>query len=1328
MLLLASVDRGDVEQAFDDVGLLGASDGVAAGDDEARDAVDAEAAGEGSHAMVAQSVGGGGGIGGDSTAAAYSGGAQGGIKISVAVAVGGSGGNGGFANTAGSNNSGLLLTLGTDAFGMLSQSVGGGGGAGGGGDATAFAGQAKQGIAVAIGVGGRGGSGGTGGDANAANPGGIFTAGDGSDGMMVQSVGGGGGIGSGGVATANGTSLAVAVGVGGSGGAGGDGGTITAGNSGAIVTRGTDAVAIFAQSVGGGGGRAGKGGATSGGVNPINNAAALAKNIEGGLGLGGSVTKPVDGIFKIAGIANEVYQSAAELQKISAQLAGGPPAIGMTDNLDVSVSVGGRGGAAGAGGDIQASNSGQITTFGAQSDAVFAQSVGGGGGKGGASSATDKSAADGRNQAAVSVGGSGGAGGDGGAASATNAQGGVILTQGVLAFGLAAQSVGGGGGSVQLSGTVQGSLKSLGVSVGGNGGGQGVGGAVALSNAGSITTTGKHGIAMLAQSIGGGGGLVRTMTTDETFDPAKILDNPQGRAADIHGISLNFSGSNSLRGDGGAAQVSVAGAVTTGGRDAYAIVAQSIGGGGGAAIGGLALEGKAGSTGVGDGGTVTVSTSAGTKINTTGDGGYGIIAQSIGGGGGLAGDLGGVNFVNPVYGGTKVIAAGTGAGGAVTLKLDATALYTTGKNAPGIFAQSLGGGGGIVVEGDVIYSGGANGGGSGGGVVEVALTNSTISTNGTGSPGIVVQTNGNNGHAAISLDSSSQVIGGAPKFLGDEGLFSAILILEGGSNTIDNAGTITGISRTNVAPFAIYSDASVTVTNSGTITGSIELNQSGIITNLAGGVLDPRDRIQIAGGTLTNAGTLIVGGAGLTGPTTLTGSLVQTGSGTVLIDIDPVASKADVLTITGSAALGGTVRVNPLSFRKGLSAPVIVAAGGITVSPTLLSPATALFRQTSVLTATSLAIETSADFRAADPGLSRTQASLAGYLQRVFDRADPGFDAGLARLAGVADRAGYLSALEQISGAAVVSMAAVRYEASQSFARATYGCPTFGGDGTIRTEHGCVWLRAAGNWATRDRDAGFRGYDWSAGTIKLGGQREIGADLFLGGSVGYETGKLHDRLGLTRINSDAVLAAVSLTHQRGPWTLATAADLGLGWFKSRRSFPLGVGGEARADSTALNAGLHVRAAYRFAGRRVYLEPAVELDVNYLSLDGYSESGGTPFNLRVRSSHDWVFAATPGARVGTRADVGPGRQLDLYVGAGASLLHGNNFTTSAAFTTVSAEAGTFQTRVDNDNVAARLTAGLQLITAHGIDIQLQYEGRLSSRQTDHGGQAKLTYRF
>ena len=51
------------------------------------------------------------------------------------------------------------------------------------------------------------------------------------------------------------------------------------------------------------------------------------------------------------------------------------------------------------------------------------------------------------------------AAGAGGPVTVTNGTGGTILTQGVAAFGIFAQSVGGGGGEGSLAGTVNGSLQ-----------------------------------------------------------------------------------------------------------------------------------------------------------------------------------------------------------------------------------------------------------------------------------------------------------------------------------------------------------------------------------------------------------------------------------------------------------------------------------------------------------------------------------------------------------------------------------------------------------------------------------------------------------------------------------------------------------------------------------------------------------------------------------------------------------------------------------------------------------------------------------------------------
>ena len=548
-------------------------------------------AGDGAIGVMAQSIGGGGGNGGDSTAASYSAGPQDGVAISLAVAVGGAGGTGGTGGAVTITNKGLVATLGQDAFGVFAQSVGGGGGTGGAGDASASAQNAKSSFGAALAIGGTGGTGGHAGVVGLTNSGAITTRGDGADAVFAQSVGGGGGVAGGGVATANGGKLSIAVGVGGNGGAGGNGDTATVTNSGSIVTRGTDSIGISVQSIGGGGGKAGKGGATAGGTNAVSNAKSLFDILAGGLNFGQTVTNLGDGILQIGQIGQEIQATSDELNGIFSQPQAGEPNKGNSVNINVGVSVGGKGGAAGNGGAANATNTGSIATYGAQSDGIYAQSVGGGGGSGGAASSTDKAANDTPVQASLAVGGQGGAGGAGGPVTVTNGTGGTILTQGVAAFGIFAQSVGGGGGEGSLAGTVNGSLQSLGMGIGGNGGGGGDGGVVTVTtgdgtNGSTITTTGKHGIAIFAQSVGGGGGLVRTMTTDQTFDPSKIVINPQGRLADVHGFSLNIGGQNGSSGAGGDVNVFASGPITTSGLDAHAILAQSIGAGGGMAVGG----------------------------------------------------------------------------------------------------------------------------------------------------------------------------------------------------------------------------------------------------------------------------------------------------------------------------------------------------------------------------------------------------------------------------------------------------------------------------------------------------------------------------------------------------------------------------------------------------------------------------------------------------------------------------------------------------------------------------------------------------------------------
>ncbi|NJC08634.1 hypothetical protein GGQ62_001632 [Polymorphobacter fuscus] len=1287
-------------------------------------------AGDGAHAMMAQSIGGGGGTGGDSTAASYSGGDDGAVKISVAVAVGGAGGEGGIGGAATATNSNLLLTLGADAYGLVAQSVGGGGGIGGGGDATATAGKAKAGFSAAIAVGGGGGTGGNGGTAGATNSGGIATGGDGADGIFAQSVGGGGGAGGGGVGAANGPTLSISVGVGGNGGAGGDGGGVSVQNAGGIVTRGTDAAGLFAQSVGGGGGKGGKGGATSGGVNPINQAKSLADTLAAGFNLGGNVTQPVDGIFKIAGIGNEILKSAQELSAIAKQLAGGPYSIGAAANLDVAVSVGGRGGAAGTAGGVQVANNGQIATFGAQSDGIFAQSVGGGGGKGGAASSTDKSADDGRNQAAVGVGGAGGAGGNGGVVDVSNARDARVDTGGVLGFGIVAQSVGGGGGGAGLAGTVAGSLRSLSVSVGGSGGAQGSGGAVAIENDGIVSTGGKHGIGMLVQSIGGGGGLVRTMTTDQTFDPALIVDNPQGRLGDVHGLTLSFGGGGNPVGNAGTVVVDMAGSVATAGRTAHAIVAQSIGGGGGAVFGGQLLANNvATNTGTGNGAAVAVTLTAGASIATIGDAAYGILAQSIGGGGGLAGDLANVGNARTGVDASGIIAAGTGSAANVTVALTGAKLATQGRYAPAVLAQSVGGGGGLLGFADLLMAGTAGGSGAAGETVMVKLVATSISATGVRSPGIVVQNAGStSGTSVLSIDATSAVTGGlsdvpqSPQPV----MAGAIAILGGATNTINNAGLIAGIDGTAAAAIAINSIGGPTVlNNSGTVTGSF-LNGAGanVVNNLDGGVFDARDVINLGvGGRFNNLGTLEIGGVGRNATTVLTGDFVQGTSGRLVIAADIVTGASDVLAITGRAQIAGAINVHPTTVTN-RSVTVLTATQGVTLDPALVAaPRIGLYALPVTVVGNALQIQPRAFFSESATGLGRNRRTVADHLQALFE-SGASFDAGFNALAAVRDLADYDRALSSLSAGAPGAIAAFRFVASQDFvANMESGCST-----SHSVQGNCVWSRALGSSTVQQGSVDSAGFNVRAGALQIGAQFQVADDWSVAASVGYEHSRFSGETSPFEADGDSALVGAHVRYRQGPWQISGAVDAGYGWYSGTRTIAVAqTGSSATASRRVWQIGTHGRLAYeQTIGTAAFITPFADFHLVHVRSGGYTERGPSPFNLTVLSHGRVALGGTAGVEVGGRIALSGDRIMRPFARAAVARLS-NDWTVEARLAALSPQTPTFRIETPTPGTLGRFAIGAELLGKR-VDLRVQYLPEFGANYRVHAGMARLSYRY
>ncbi|MFT8852366.1 hypothetical protein [Acetobacter orientalis] len=895
-----------------------------------------------SNAIFAQSIGGGGGNGG-------AGGGKLGIGgSSTSLLPGAITGNGG---TVAVNNYSALVTQGDDSDGIMAQSIGGGGGSSGG--------TAGSGI---VAIGGVGGIGGNGGLVSINNQNLISTHGSGSLGVFAQSIGGGGGAG-------GDASASSKIGLGGWGSAAGGGGDVvvlngTFGNqlAASVTTVGDMATAIMAQSIGGGGGNGGKGGGliSIGGSTTGLITDALTNKVTGN---GGSVS--VSNYAQLATQGNEA-------DGVFAQSIGGGGGNAGDASEKAVLAVGGIGGAGGNGGAVTVSNQGVIQTVGAASRGIFAQSIGGGGGNGG-----------GTNYDGIAVGGSGGAAGNGDAVTVLNGTEGsdqlsaAILTKGDNADAIFAQSIGGGGGNGGTAG-----LNAVSIGVFANGAGGGTGGAVSINNAAYLQTEGTYAAGAVAQSVGGGGGsatggLGIVQSILGIFNKGKQL------------IAL-ASGSNGGAGDGGVVTFTNSGQVVTKGMASTGLLAQSIGGGGGLATGGDTVS--IGGTGTGNaqssnGQTVTVTSLESGYIQTTGNEAVGIIAQSVGGGGGISlnsdgdvsfditqanGSAGDVTVTNAATiqtsgtgataviaqsvggGGALVVSAGqnvnisttgsnnTGDGGAVTLTNTARQIITTGAAANGLVAQSVAGGGGLVAQASGQLTGLTLGGNGTAGAVHISQSGD-IATTGAGSYAIWAQSVGKtNGAISINIDASSHIIGGT-------GTGAAIGMMDGAANTLVNAGFITGkgqveaivldsaghLSSTGgwIDGTAIQGSGTQirdTVENTGTIIGSINLGNAAL-TNHVEGRLITGDTVHLGTGAddvLTNAGYFSPGGVGQITTTNLTGSFVQLATGTYVADVelDPVTDK---LNVSGKATLAGTLKLNitdPGDIRPGTRGDVIVSA------------------------------------------------------------------------------------------------------------------------------------------------------------------------------------------------------------------------------------------------------------------------------------------------------------------------------------------------------------------------------------------------------------------
>ena len=1303
--------------------------------------------GQGSNAIVAQSIGGGGGNGGDSSAmAATIGYGRAGtatdtqvISLDVDVAVGGSGqagGNGGLAsvtigNATSSAQANRVTTYGDFADGLMVQSIGGGGGNGGIGSSTTQNFGSTLNYNFSVGVGGTGSAGGNGGQTNAFLGSGntITTYGSGANAILAQSIGGGGGA-SQGVEFAAGVSAQfgltndttflfagdnapvnvtpgakLGVNVGEVGGSGGVGGNVSVGVLGTIVTSGGNADGVLAQSIGGGGG------------------------LGGSLGSDASADNPV----LIAGAARNVATNAITLNS------------DFTTGLNIS--VGGSGGSGGNGGAVMVQLAGgSITTLGDWADGVLAQSIGGGGGLGGAAQISGfpfkvsggiTVGSGGHLDANFNFQGGSGPNGSGGPVQLP-LSGGTVSTSGYAAFGLVGQSVGGGGGQGGNGSTTSTST----ITVGGGSGGIGDGGTVTIpqSSSATVSISGQNAIGILLQSVGGGGGIGG-------------VGNSQSSGTGSYGLTVG--GGSGANGGGGAVSSDGTFTIKTTGATSFGFVAQSVGGGGGIAftpslgsingveLGGTSsaknpysdsalcnLSGGNSKSPANCGGPVSVTLASGSAISTSGNGSHALIAQSVGGGGGIAG-------YSPGSGGLQIAGAtkgfnSNGGGGAVTVSVNGN-ITTTGQGAYGILAQSVGGGGGLGDGGGAIAGAtGSNGSSGGGGSVSITQAG-TVSTSGINSIGIFAQSTSpsSSANGTVSINVTGTVTGGGgPSTFNKSNIQGMGVFVDGGTSsnsiTIDNNASVSAASGLAIA---YTGSQKLDVTNYGKVTGSTYLTDApGTFDNF--GTFNQGPAIDANVVDETGSLTTITGPAG-SGRSEVNGDFTLNPGARLLINADFNGGTADNLTIDGAATLSGQVQIVGQTILPNRAVPFLTLNGPADL--TGLQVLEGALIDYSLSRAGNLVSVTAAGANFTPPGfaLSTNQREIANGLQAVWNAGGnaafaPIF-AGLETTAESGSSA-YSSSLGHLAPGTSLAIGSQLSDQAQYFAGALMSCPELSGPDALVIEGGCAWAKPIGRVTNQWGDSNGPGFTLASAGSAFGGQAQIAPNWFLGGAAAYQGSWLNGDDNSFSANGQTGYLGAVVKYQSEPWLFAAALSGSYGSYDSTRSLSaLGTTTSATASPNTQSVDLRLRAAYSIVQGDWYARPNLNLDVIYARVPGYNETAASPLGLSFATADQTSFVGTPGMELGKRFDLADGSVVRAYVTGGVSLSTSGTWRTTTFFTGAPAGTG-FSTSLPQSDVVGRIGIGAQLFTLAGVDLRAQYDGEIAGNMVGHSGQLTAAVHF
>ena len=766
----------------------------------------------------------------------------------------------------------------------------------------------------------------------------------------------------------------------------------------------------------------------------------------------------------------------------------------------------------------------------------------------------------------------------------------------------------------------------------------------------------------------------------------------------------------------------------------------------------------------GDGGAISLANRG--NVQTAGGGAHGFVLQSIGGGGGMvatdlrAGSLS-VNLSDD----------NGGDGGNIDLENRGYVL-TTGRDAVGVLAQSLGGGGGAV---DGLYRGSAGGAGRGG-AISMDLTGNILSL---GRDGIAVmaQSAGRDGADSISVALDGVIVGGSGTASG--GVLSAraptrpagstagpaAIVVDGGTvNTVD-LSLDSFLMSLNDRILSGGSGADQVTLNGGAV-GNVDLG--GGANRLAvtrGASFTALDRIDLGDdGAMRIDGDLYLGGdpylAGgrnlgvrtrasqfrltqnVSQTTELTGSLSFGRSATYTPDVyfrtdGAAGGDSDLIRVSGDATLSGTIR--PVLQLLQRTAPLaLIQAEGSAIDDSTRVVDTAVIDYSIDVSRSggisSINLLADADFAVA--GSNRNQRLLGDHVGRVLaGQGSAQMGPMFALIANMQTRAEVIDALDRLSSEGYAATQVGALYSGRQFARTMSNCDKANMAGAADDPRACYWIAAEAANLDRDATSESKRFALDTSTFSAGMRMPVGDELYLGMAAGFENYSMSNG---DRFMADGKRAhlGVSLATYRGPWEVygqlsgskgdADATRV-IGISGVLRNGDVVTAGTAHVSQTISQANIRLGGGYRYqpAGSNFYLRPGLDLDATWLHSASASE-GGDRYGLELKKTSQWVLSATPSVELGTDIATDGQNRMRAYLRGEMTFSNADDVYVNATFPGADPSDGTFRNYSQISDRTRRLKAGM---TFYGKDgdgyMNVGYQGEWG-RQGTVGHTASLSF--